>query len=73
MIQYGRQNISAEDIRAVNEVLSSSYLTQGPVVREFEAALASYVGCSKAVFLATSSLNLGSRKREIIWYPTHGH
>ena len=61
MIPYGRQNISAEDIRAVDEVLSSPYLTQGPTVGQFEAALESYLGCSKAVVTnsATSALHLG--------------
>ena len=74
MIPYGRQNISAEDISAVDEVLSSSYLTQGPVVRQFEAALASYVGCSKAVVTnsATSALHLaclalGVGPEDVVW------
>lgn len=60
MIPYGRQNISQEDINAVQEVLGSPYLTQGPRVREFELALAAYVGCSKAVVTnsATSALHL---------------
>ena len=30
MIPYGRQDISAEDIDAVTEVLRSDWLTQGP-------------------------------------------
>ena len=74
MIPYGRQNISAEDIRAVDEVLRSSYLTQGPVVRQFEAALASYVGCSKVVVTnsATSALHLaclalGVGPEDVVW------
>lgn len=61
MIPYGRQNISAEDIEAVVNVLRSDYLTQGPIVRQFEMALAAYVGASKAVVTnsATSALHLG--------------
>lgn len=74
MIPYGRQNISPEDIRAVDEVLSSPYLTQGPVVRQFEAALEAYVGCSKAVVTnsATSALHLaclalGVGPKDLVW------
>ena len=41
---YGRQSVNAHDIDAVVAVLRSDYLTQGPVVERFEAALAEYVG-----------------------------
>ncbi len=33
MIGYGKQSISIDDIRAVESVLQSNYLTQGPKVR----------------------------------------
>ena len=33
---YSRQKILKQDIVAVNKVLKSSYLTQGPAVKEFE-------------------------------------
>ena len=39
MIPYGRQNINEEDINAVIEVLNSDFITQGPVVPEFEKLL----------------------------------
>ena len=39
MIPYGRQNISNADIKAVIDVLKSNFLTQGPMVPEFEKAL----------------------------------
>ena len=39
MIPYGRQNINEEDIEAVIEVLKSDFITQGPVVPEFEKLL----------------------------------
>lgn len=60
MIPYGRQNISPQDINAVQEILAGPFLTQGPAVRQFEAALEAYVGCSKAVVTnsATSALHL---------------
>ena len=35
-VPYARQSISEEDIAAVAEVLRSDFLTQGPVVPNFE-------------------------------------
>ena len=37
---YGTQNINQDDIKAVLDVLSSDFLTQGPVVERFEEAVA---------------------------------
>ena len=39
MIPYGRQDISAEDIKSVIKVLKSDYLTQGPLSNIFEKKL----------------------------------
>ena len=36
MIPYSRQNVTKEDIREVNKVLKSKFLTQGPTVNIFE-------------------------------------
>ena len=36
MIPYGRQDITEEDIDAVVDVLKSDFLTQGPLVPQFE-------------------------------------
>lgn len=60
MIPYGRQNISQADVDAVIEVLRSDFLTQGPTVPRFEAALADYCGAAHAVAVnsATSALHL---------------
>lgn len=60
MIPYGRQDIDAADIAAVVEVLDSDWLTQGPVVPRFEAALAARCGAlgGVAVNSATSALHL---------------
>lgn len=60
MIPYGRQDISADDIEAVVAVLKSDFLTQGPAVPAFEAAVASYVGIEHAVAVnsATSALHI---------------
>jgi len=60
MIPYARQNISQADIDAVVEVLRSDWLTQGPMVPRFEAAVAQYCGAeySVAVNSATSALHI---------------
>lgn len=44
MIPYGRHSISEEDIEAVVKALRSDWLTTGPLVEEFEAALEKVVG-----------------------------
>lgn len=60
MIPYGRQDISQADIDAVTEVLTSDFLTQGPTVPRFEAALARRVRADYAVAVnsATSALHI---------------
>ncbi|SES14313.1 UDP-4-amino-4,6-dideoxy-N-acetyl-beta-L-altrosamine transaminase [Tranquillimonas rosea] len=60
MIPYGRQDITQDDIDAVSEVLRSDYLTQGPAVPRFEAALTAATGAAHAVAVnsATSALHI---------------
>lgn len=60
MIPYGRQDIDADDIAAVEAVLRSDFLTQGPAVPAFEQALAQRVGVPHAVAVssATAALHL---------------
>lgn len=60
MIPYGRQDISEQDINAVVDVLKSDFLTQGPQVPLFEAALkeACNVQYAAAVNSATSALHI---------------
>jgi UDP-4-amino-4,6-dideoxy-N-acetyl-beta-L-altrosamine transaminase len=74
MIPYGRQSISEDDIRAVVEVLRSDFLTQGPVVGQFEDAICNYTGSAFAVaansgtsalHIACRALNL--RQGDILW------
>ena len=62
-IPYGRQHITAEDIEAVISTLQSDYLTQGPKIKEFEEAFASYVGARYAVAVnnATAGLHLAAQ------------
>jgi UDP-4-amino-4,6-dideoxy-N-acetyl-beta-L-altrosamine transaminase len=59
-IPYGRQDITEADIAAVVAVLQSDWLTQGPMVPRFEAALATACGAAHAVAVnsATSALHL---------------
>lgn len=74
MIPYGRQDISDDDIAAVVAVLRSDYLTQGPLVPRFEAAVAAHVGAAHAVAVnsATSALHiaciaLGLGPGDVLW------
>ena len=39
MINYGKQNITNEDINSVVKTLKSQFLTQGPIVKKFEQDL----------------------------------
>jgi UDP-4-amino-4,6-dideoxy-N-acetyl-beta-L-altrosamine transaminase len=72
MIPYGRQDISQDDIDAVSEALRSDWLTQGPAVPRFEAALGEICGAphvvatsnaTAALHIAALALGLGSGKR----------
>ncbi len=74
MIPYGRQSISDEDIKAVQDVLQSDWLTQGPAVPRFEQALCQATGAQFAVAAnsATSSLHaaclaLGLEEGGLLW------
>lgn len=73
-IPYGRQDISEEDVRAVVKVLRSDWLTQGPVVPQFEKLVAQYCGAEHALALnsATSALHvaclaLGLGQGDVLW------
>jgi len=60
MIPYGRQDITEADIAAVTDVLRSDFLTQGPQVPLFEAAIVAATGAGHAVAVnsATSALHI---------------
>ncbi|MCF3107524.1 UDP-4-amino-4,6-dideoxy-N-acetyl-beta-L-altrosamine transaminase [Niabella sp. CC-SYL272] len=59
-IPYGKQYISEDDLNAVQEVLRSTHLTQGPKIQEFEEKFAAYIGAAYAVATSngTASLHL---------------
>ena len=74
MINYGRQLISEADVSAVDRVLRSDFLTQGPAIEDFEAAFALRVQAKYAVTCnsATSALHLaclalGVGKGQVVW------
>ncbi|MEK7291996.1 MAG: UDP-4-amino-4,6-dideoxy-N-acetyl-beta-L-altrosamine transaminase [Actinomycetota bacterium] len=73
-IPYGRQSISSTDIEAVNDVLRSDFLTQGPVVPKFESTLSQRCEAKFAVAVnsATSALHiacmaLGVQPGDKVW------
>jgi len=59
-IPYGRQEITKADIEVVSDTLNASFLTQGPVVEDFENGFASYVNAKHAVAVSngTAALHL---------------
>ena len=74
MIPYGKQDINNEDIKAVIDVLKSDFLTQGPLVPQFEKAVTEYTGSKYGVAVnsATSALHiacmaLGIKEGDIVW------
>lgn len=61
-IPYGRQWLDDDDIQAVVQALQSDWLTQGPLVAQFEQAIADYCGARYAVAVAngTAALHLAA-------------
>jgi UDP-4-amino-4,6-dideoxy-N-acetyl-beta-L-altrosamine transaminase len=59
-LAYGRQSVDDDDIAAVTAVLRGDWLTTGPAVEAFEAALAGRVGAQAAVVVnsGTAALHL---------------
>lgn len=68
MNSYGKQIISDADVQSVIEVLKSDFLTQGPVVPAFEAAIAAKVEAKYAVAVnsATSALHLACKALDVL-------
>lgn len=73
-IKYSQQDVTDEDIIAVENVLRSDFLTQGPTVPKFEKSVSDYCGASYAVAAnsATSALHvaclaLGLGPGDLLW------
>jgi perosamine synthetase len=58
LIPYGRHWIDENDIQAVERVLRSDRVTQGPKVEEFEKALTEYTGARYAVVVSSGTAAL---------------
>ena len=58
MIPYGRQNITEDEITEVVEALRSDYITTGPKVNAFEAAVAEYCGARYAIAVSNGTAAL---------------
>src|SRR5688500_252602 len=74
MIPYSTQQITEQDLMAVREVLTSGWLTQGPVVPRFAAQFAAMHATQHAVAVcnATAGLHiaclaLGVRQGSRVW------
>lgn len=74
-LPYGRQLIEEDDVAAVRDVLMGDWLTTGPAVEVFEAALAEKVGAAHAVvcnsgtaalYIAVRALGLGPGDTAIV-------
>jgi UDP-4-amino-4,6-dideoxy-N-acetyl-beta-L-altrosamine transaminase len=73
-IPYGQQSITEDDIDAVVQVLRSPWLTQGPIIQQFEQAVADYCGAKYAIAVsnATAALHLaclaiGLGSGDLLW------
>jgi UDP-4-amino-4,6-dideoxy-N-acetyl-beta-L-altrosamine transaminase len=66
-LPYGRQLIDDDDIAAVSDALRSEFLTTGPYVGRFEAALSKTVGARHAVVCAngTAALHMAARTLDL--------
>ena len=66
-IPYSRQTIDESDIQTVTEVLKSDFLSQGPKIRAFEAALRNYLNVKHAIVCSngTSALHLSYLASEL--------
>jgi UDP-4-amino-4,6-dideoxy-N-acetyl-beta-L-altrosamine transaminase len=67
IIPYGRQWIDEADINAVESVLRSDYLTQGPAIERFENAIKAITGARYCVVVsnATQGLHIATAALEI--------
>ena len=74
MIPYSRQYLFPKDIKNVNKVLRSDYLTQGKEIPKFEKKISNFCKSKYALVVnsATSALHLtclalGLKKKDYLW------
>jgi perosamine synthetase len=58
LLPYGHQWIDIKDIKAVTEVLKTDWITQGPVVNEFERVVSQYCHANYAVAFSSGTAAL---------------
>jgi UDP-4-amino-4,6-dideoxy-N-acetyl-beta-L-altrosamine transaminase len=73
-IPYGRQSMNQADIDAVLAVLQSDWLTQGPMILQFEQAIADSCGAKYAIAVSSATaalhiacLALGLGQEDLLW------
>ena len=73
MINYGRQYIDSDDVKAVLRVLKSDWLTHGPQIQKIENSLKAYFNSNYCTVLSSGTaalhlavLTLGWNKEDII-------
>jgi len=66
-IPYGKHWLDADDLKAVEKVLKSDFLVQGPCVEKFEKAISKYTGAKYCVAVSsgTAALHLAVLALEI--------
>ena len=74
-IPLGRPSIGSEEIEAVEKVLRSGWLAEGPNVKEFEKKIAEFVGtkyavavnsCTSALHLSLAAIGIGAKDEVIV-------
>ena len=74
IIRYSTQKISTEDVEAVSKALKSNFITEGPLIDNFEKKLINYTKSNYATIVnnASSALiiacgALGLKKNDYLW------
>jgi len=87
MIPKARPHFGQEELAFVEEAMASGWVSNGPMVREFESQLAHYLGlersqviavtnCTSALHVALLSLGIGPRDEVLVsdfTFPATGH
>jgi perosamine synthetase len=69
ILPYGRQCLDADDRQAVLDVLEGDWLTQGPVIERFEAALSETFGAGHAIACSNGTAALHLAALGLGWQP----